>query len=110
MPSNALALISTTALVFQWLVLRFSGVEPAKTVAPQPNELKLAEQLVSSIAADFEPTLWKNEYRERLCKLIEAKARGEKLPVERPKRKAPQASLAESLKASLAAVKERKVA
>jgi DNA end-binding protein Ku len=91
-------------------VLRFSGVEPAKTVAPQPNELKLAEQLVSSIAADFDPTLWKNEYRERLCKLIEAKARGEKLPIERPKRKAPQASLAESLKASLAAVKERKVA
>jgi DNA end-binding protein Ku len=91
-------------------VLSFSGVEPAKTLAPQANELKLAEQLVSSIEADFDPSLWQNEYRQRLCKLIEAKARGEKLERVRPKKKPPQASLAESLRASIAAVKEKKVA
>jgi len=91
-------------------VLAFSGVEPAKTVAPSANELKLAEQLVSSIEADFEPELWKNEYRERLCKMIAAKARGEKLEPVKPKKRAPQASLAESLRASIAAAKEKKVA
>lgn len=92
-------------------VLAFSGIEPSKTVAPQANELKLAEQLVSSITADFEPETWQNEYRQRLCKLIEAKARGEKLEPVRPKRKASQASLAESLRASIAAAKrEKKVA
>ena len=91
-------------------VLSFSGVEPAKTVAPQSNELKLAQQLVSSIEADFDPSLWRNEYRERLCKLIEAKARGEKIKPLRRRTPAPQANLAESLKASLAAVKEKKVA
>lgn len=91
-------------------VLSFSGVEPAKTVAPQASELKLAQQLVSTIEADFDPSLWKNEYRERLCKLIEAKARGEKLEVPRRKKKAPQASLADSLKASIAAAKEKRVA
>jgi DNA end-binding protein Ku len=90
--------------------LSFSGVEPAKTVAPQSSELKLAQQLVSSIEADFDPSLWRNEYRERLCKLIEAKARGEKIEPIRRRKPAPQASLAESLKASLAAVKEKKVA
>lgn len=91
-------------------VLSFSGVEPAKAAAPQAHELKLAEQLVSSIEADFDPELWQNEYRQRLCKLIEAKARGEKLEPVRPKKKAAQGSLADSLKASIAAAKEKKVA
>lgn len=91
-------------------VLSFSGVEPAKTAAPRANELKLAQQLVSSIEADFDPSLWQNEYRQRLCKLIEAKARGEKLEPVRPRKKAPRANLAESLRASIAAVKEKKVA
>jgi DNA end-binding protein Ku len=91
-------------------VLSFSGVEPAKTVAPRPNELKLGEQLVASIEADFDPQLWQNEYRERLCKLIEAKARGEKLTPHKPKKRAPQTNLADSLRASIAAAKEKKVA
>lgn len=91
-------------------VLTFSRVAPAASAAPKPGELKLAEQLVASIEGDFEPEQWQNEYRKRLCALIEAKARGEKPERQRPKRKPRQASLADSLKASLAAVKERKVA
>lgn len=91
-------------------VLSFSGIEPAGTAAPRPDELKLAAQLVSSIEADFDPSLWHNEYRERLCRLIEAKARGQKIEPQRPKKKPPAASLADSLRASLAAVKEKAVA
>ena len=91
-------------------VLSFSGVSPRRRLLPQAHELKLAEQLVSSIEADFDPEQWQNEYRERLCKLIEAKARGEKIEPVARKKKAPQASLADSLKASIAAAKERKVA
>lgn len=91
-------------------VLSFSGVQPDRTAAPSANELKLAEQLVSSIAGDFDPQQWRNEYRGRLRKMIEAKARGEKLPVHKVRRKRQPADLAESLKASLAAVKERRVA
>lgn len=91
-------------------VLSFSNVRPAKSSLPQAHELKLAEQLVSSIAADFSPAEWQNEYHERLCKLIEAKARGEKVAPVRIKKKAPAVSLADSLKASIAAAKEKKVA
>ncbi|MGC3982083.1 MAG: Ku protein [Steroidobacteraceae bacterium] len=86
-------------------VLKFSGIKPAAGMKPQANELKLAEQLVNSIAADFDPQQWHDEYRERLLKLIEAKARGRKLPTVRPIKKAPKASLAASLKASIAAAK-----
>jgi DNA end-binding protein Ku len=91
-------------------VLTFSGIEPSKTTAPAASELKLAQQLVSSIESDFDPASWQNEYRQRLCKLIEAKARGEKLEPVPPRRKAPSASLADSLRASIAAAKEKKVA
>jgi DNA end-binding protein Ku len=91
-------------------VLSFSNVRPEKASLPQAHELKLAEQLVSSIEADFNPEQWQNEYRERLCKLIEAKARGEKVEPVRVKKKAAQANLADSLKASIAAARERKVA
>jgi DNA end-binding protein Ku len=91
-------------------VLSFSGIEPAKATTPQESELKLAEQLVSSIAGDFELERWEDEYRKRVCKLIEAKARGEKIKPLRPKPRATSDSLAESLKASIAAARERKVA
>ncbi|MET0659001.1 MAG: Ku protein [Steroidobacteraceae bacterium] len=91
-------------------VLAFSGIEPASSAAPQASELKLAEQLVSSIAADFDPQQWQNEYRKRLCEVIAAKARGEKIKAPPPKRKAAQGSLAENLRASIAAAREKKVA
>jgi DNA end-binding protein Ku len=91
-------------------VLSFSGVQPAKASAPLASELKLAEQLVDSISADFDPQLWHNEYHDRLCKMIAAKARGEKLEPMRKKKAAPQRDLAETLRASIAAAKEKKVA
>jgi DNA end-binding protein Ku len=91
-------------------VLAFSGVEPAKSIEPTASELKLAMQLVSSIEAEFDPSLWKNEYRERLCKLIETKARGEKITPIRPKKKVATVNLADSLRASIAAVREQRVA
>ena len=106
--TNGYLMLSTLRRADQ--VLSFSGIEPAKANTPAAAELKLAQQFVSSIETDFDPSEWQNEYRKRLCKLIEAKARGEKIEPVRRKRKAPSASLADSLRASIAAVKEKKVA
>ncbi|HEY5810643.1 MAG TPA: Ku protein [Povalibacter sp.] len=89
-------------------ILSFAGVQPEKPNAPRANEIKLAEQLVASITGDFDPAAWQNEYRERLCQLIEAKARGKKLAPAKVRRKATSASLEQSLKASLAAMKKEK--
>jgi DNA end-binding protein Ku len=91
-------------------VLSFSGVQPAKSTVPLASELKLAQQLVDSISADFDPQLWHNEYHDRLCKLIAAKARGEKIEPMRKKKAVPQRDLAETLRASIAAAKEKRVA
>jgi DNA end-binding protein Ku len=106
--TNGYLMLSTLRRADQ--VLSFSGIEPAKANTPAAAELKLAQQFVSSIETDFDPSEWHNEYRQRLCKLIQAKARGEKVEPVKRKRKAPSASLADSLRASIAAVKEKKVA
>lgn len=91
-------------------VLAFSGVEPAADAIPRPGELKLAEQLVAAITADFDPALWQNEHRKRLLDLIEAKASGKTITPIRRRSKPDLPSLTASLKASIAAAQEKKVA
>jgi DNA end-binding protein Ku len=77
---------------------------------PSEQELKLAKQLVSAISDKFDPGLWQDEYHERVCRLIEAKAKGETIKLERPKPKQATGQLADVLRKSLSGVKERKVA
>jgi DNA end-binding protein Ku len=91
-------------------VLSVPEIRPDKARTPSEAEVKLAEQLVDSITGAFEPGQWHNEYRERLAKLVEAKAKGTKLRLVKPQEKAPTSDLAESLRASLAATKGKKVA
>ena len=89
-------------------VLALPAVQPARTRTPTEAELKLATQLVESIAGDFDPGEWHNEYRDRLRTLVTAKLHGDKVkPLKQPKR-VPSASLEDALRASLGGHKERK--
>ena len=69
------------------------------------RELKMAEQLIESLSAEFDPTTFKDEYRERVLDLIERKAAGEEIAVQ-PQAEEPEAApdLMAALEASLAAV------
>jgi DNA end-binding protein Ku len=91
-------------------VLAVPDARPDKARTPSDAEIKLAEQLVESITGEFAPEEWQNEYRQRLHKLIEAKAKGIKLRLVTAKPKEATSDLAESLRASLAASKGKKVA
>jgi len=77
---------------------------------PEEKELKLARQIVAAITGEFDPSLWQDEYHERVRKLIEAKARGKELKLARAEPRKATGDLADALRASLAGVKERKVA
>jgi DNA end-binding protein Ku len=70
------------------------------------RELKMAEQLIASLSADFEPTKFHDEYREQVLALIEAKANGEEIAAA-PQVEEPAAApdLMAALEASLAAVR-----
>src|SRR5205807_1225972 len=71
------------------------------------RELKMAEQLIESLSAEFDPTKYRDEYRERVLDLIERKAAGEEIAVQ-PEAEEPAVApdLMAALEASLAAVRE----
>nr|WP_246294969.1 Ku protein [Schlegelella koreensis] len=91
-------------------VLAVPFVRPDKARTPSDAEIKLAEQLIDSITGAFEPEQWRNESRERLKQLIDAKAKGTKLRVVKAEPKPATDDLAASLRASLAATQGKKVA
>lgn len=87
-------------------VLSVAGLDVPAARAPEERELKLAEQLVDAVAADFEPEQWQDEYRERVHQLIESKLRGEKPKVVRLKPRKEAGSLSDQLQRSLEATRK----
>jgi DNA end-binding protein Ku len=68
-----------------------------------PQEVKLAEQLVQTLAADFSPKEYRDEFQERLSALIDAKLRGQSITVAQEAPRAPVIDIMQALKKSLAA-------
>jgi DNA end-binding protein Ku len=70
------------------------------------RELKMAEQLIESLSAEWEPAKYRDDYRERVIELIERKAAGEEIAVApEAEERAPVPDLMAALEASLAAAK-----
>lgn len=96
--------------------LRFSNelVEPEEFSFPsgkdiRPQELKMAEQLVSNFSDEFDPAKYTDQYRENLLKIINAKRKGKTVEFEAPP--APEETkvidLMDKLRASLDASKSK---
>ncbi|MGC1165311.1 MAG: Ku protein [Solirubrobacterales bacterium] len=81
---------------------------PDKKPKVNKREQEMAEQLIESLSTDFDPTAYRDEYREQLLGLIERKAEGKEIvasEAETPKAtKAPD--LMAALEESIAAVKD----
>ncbi len=85
-------------------------VLPAEPPKPAKREVEMAEQLIDSLAGQFDPAAYRDEHREELLALIERKAEGKDVlsapAVEEPvPTGAPD--LMSALEASIAAVKGR---
>jgi len=82
---------------------------PDEEVEVTEREEKMARSLIDSLTTDFEPDKYKDEYRERVLKLIEQKASGQEIVREEATEEAPRVvDLMAALEASLAAVKAGK--
>jgi DNA end-binding protein Ku len=115
-----LAAIRTSGGVLTLTTMRFAAeVVPASELeevlpdeAPKvaKREQEMAEQLIDSLSTDFDPSAYRDEYREELLGLIERKAEGKEIVT--PESAAPKATKAPDLMAaleeSIAAVKNRK--
>jgi DNA end-binding protein Ku len=91
-------------------VIPAGALEPPRGRDPDARELKMAEQLVSALEDEFDPSEYRDEYRDRVLELVEAKAEGKTLEFRQPGRRKAEGDLAESLEASIRAAKERKSA
>ena len=79
----------------------------AKDLKASDRELKMAQQLIDSLSSEFDPSRYRDEYRDKVLDLIERKAAGEDIAVQ-PEAPAPAKvpDLMAALEASLAAVKD----
>jgi DNA end-binding protein Ku len=57
------------------------GFDILDDIATDERELKMAEQLIATLAADFDPSIHTDTHREAVLDLIERKAAGESLSV-----------------------------
>lgn len=104
-----LAAIRASGGVLLMATMRFSDeVVPPDEIAeqvaegaekPRKQEVEMARQLISSLSSKFDPTAYKDEYREELLALIERKAKGE--TVAAPESEAPKPTRAPDLMAAL---------
>jgi DNA end-binding protein Ku len=69
------------------------------------REIDMAQQLIGSLASEFEPEKYRDEYRDRVLELIEAKAQGEEISIQPPEEPAKVPDLMAALEQSLAAAK-----
>jgi len=84
------------------------GAEDGDKATATKRELDMAQQLIDSLTADFDPGKYHDTYRERVLELIERKAAGEEIAVapEAPE-PAPVPDLMAALEASLQEAKGR---
>jgi DNA end-binding protein Ku len=114
-----LAALRTSGGVLTLTTMRFADevvptseleeVLPAEAPKVAKREQEMAEQLIDSLATDFDPSSYRDEYREQLLALIERKAEGKEIVA--AEAEAPQATKAPDLMAaleeSIAAVKDK---
>ncbi len=89
-------------------IVPVSALEVPRAAEPSERELQMAEQLVQSLSAPFEPERYPDVYREHVVALLEKKAAGEVIEPPPPERAPAQVvSLADALSASLAAARRK---
>jgi DNA end-binding protein Ku len=82
---------------------------PDEDVRATDREVEMARQLIESLATDFDPAKYRDEYRERVLDLIERKAAGQEVAMpSEPEAPAAVPDLMAALEASLAAAKGTK--
>jgi DNA end-binding protein Ku len=82
-------------------VVHGDELEIEKAQAPSPKEIKMAGQLVGTLAEKFDPSAYKDTYREAVLELIKRKAKGEEIDLVAQEAPSHGDDLAAALEASL---------
>ena len=104
------ALVLETLFVSEDVYSQAEIEEAVEEAEVKTAELDLARQVISSMAAEFDPGELTSEYRSQLRELLEAKLEGREVVAPEPVVDAPVVDLMEALKRSVAEAKGRKAA
>jgi DNA end-binding protein Ku len=107
-PAGELLMMET--MIFHDEVVPHDDLEElpdSKDLKVSDREIKMAQQLIDSLSSEFDPSQYRDEYRDKVLELIERKASGEEIVVQpEPDKPAQVPDLMAALEASLAAVKD----
>ena len=104
--------LGMATMVFPDEIIDASAVEELEAVEQvevNPRELKIARQLIDSLAGPFDPDSYRDTYRDEVLALVERKAQGEQIAVQPSAEEVarPVPDLMSALKASLDAARAR---
>jgi DNA end-binding protein Ku len=85
----------------------FGGVDVTAKV--RSNELEMAQTLIENLTAEWNPTEFKDDYREALLRIVEAKINGEEIEVVEPEPTAKKKSAAKKTTAKKPAPRKKAV-
>jgi DNA end-binding protein Ku len=85
----------------------FDELGKAAKVKPRLQEIQMAKTLIENLTDEFDPTQYKDEYREALLKIVEAKVEGKEIEAPPEPEETKVVDLMEALKASVEATKEK---
>ncbi|MBP2652859.1 MAG: ykoV [Firmicutes bacterium] len=107
-PTGSVLSLSTMYFADEIIELKEFDSMPKDEVEPDERELKIALQLIESLSKDFEPGNYQDEYRRKIFAMIDTKAEGQTVVVEKPSetQKGKVIDLMAALEASLSAIKK----
>ncbi len=81
---------------------------PPADASPAPRELEMAERLITTLAVEFDPGKYHDDFRERVMDMINRKAEGETVVIQPPAEESGKViDLMAALEASLASVNKK---
>jgi DNA end-binding protein Ku len=107
-PKEGALVLSTLLFADELVAAGELEVQTAKDTKPTQRELDMARQLIDTFSAEWDPAKYKDDYREKLLAMIEAKGEGNEISVpEPPPEPAQVVDLMAALEASLARAAKR---
>jgi DNA end-binding protein Ku len=90
--------------------IRIERGKPMPEIEVSDKEVAMASSLIDLMTEDFDPSKYKDNYREALIKVIEAKVDGREIATAAPPPEAKVVDLMDALRASMESIKARKAA
>jgi DNA end-binding protein Ku len=83
-------------------------IPDASELEARPREVKMARELIDSLSAEFDPSKYRDSYRDQVLDLIERKAEGEEIAIQPQEEERPEVpDLMAALEASIASAKRQ---